>query len=259
MPWVCRNSLETQPNTCTFLKKVGSGGDETGNTEGCLGGGTGVLSWGRVGGGGRWGNHGAVASGRVDWGNWGSGGWGHWGVLHWGGGVDWGSLNWCGSNRGGLRVDWLGDGDGGQGQGGGLSDGVNLAAVGNVGWLRAVGGVDWHNGGLVHRGGDDGRGVVHWGVVHWGRGGVDWGLLGGGVDGCLLSSCWCRVDRGNWGGRGLVDGSLNGGGSLVSWGSWGLVRWRSVAGGGSGHKGSGGDGETHFDCWLVVWGLVRIK
>lgn len=109
MPWVCRNSLETQPNTtCTFLKKVGSGGDETGNTEGCLGGSASVLRWGRVGGGGRWLDHGAVASSWVDWSNWGSGGWGHWGGLNWLGLVDWRSGgSWVGLSWLGLTVKLL--------------------------------------------------------------------------------------------------------------------------------------------------------
>lgn len=47
-----------------------------------------------------------------------------------------------------------------------LSHGVDLAAVGEVGWLRAVGGVDWHDGGLVDWCvGLNLGGVVDWGVV----------------------------------------------------------------------------------------------
>lgn len=90
---VCRKSLKTEP-ICTRLKKVGSGSDETGNTEGSLGGSTSVLRWGRVSGRASWGNWSGAVAGGVDW--WRRVDWCV-GLLGW---VDWRRLNRLGLSAG---------------------------------------------------------------------------------------------------------------------------------------------------------------
>lgn len=138
-----------------------SGGEHASNAEGERVGGTGVSGCDWAGRG--WRGVGTGAGGN-DWrvcGGSGVRGWVHWG------GVCWGSVSWrrwgalClvspvfleiyafdqilpGGARGGHGgVDWLGDGARavGDGQGGGLGDGVGHAVVGDLGGLRAVGGV----------------------------------------------------------------------------------------------------------------------
>lgn len=123
-------SLQDESSEAEETSKAGAGeGDGVADT---VGGEAGALSGGRDGG--RWGTGtGTDGAGRVGWLRAGGGGVG----VHWvrGRGSTGVALDGAG------HVDWLADGARavGDGQSGGLSDSVGLAAVGEGGCLRAEG------------------------------------------------------------------------------------------------------------------------
>lgn len=160
-PVIKKSFLVTQVRKETHrLQNVSSEAEKTGKAGGGASGGavggTGEGSWL----GGHWGD-GADSDGGWDNGGWDAGGWDNWDNGSWGGwdswdggvDVDWG--RW-------LNDNWLGDGAWavGDGQGGGLSDGVGNAVEAQGGGLWAVGGegsVDLSDPGDVAVGSDGGH------------------------------------------------------------------------------------------------------